>query len=155
MAYVPVNADLAGKVAVVTGATAGMGKATACELARMGAETVLACRSAERGEAAVRDIVTATGAEAVSTMQLDLSSLASVRSFAGEFGDRFGRLDVLVNNAAASLRVREVTAEGFERHWQRTSLDRTSSRLSSFRLWRQVETDGLSLSRLAPRAGST
>jgi NAD(P)-dependent dehydrogenase (short-subunit alcohol dehydrogenase family) len=117
MAYVPVKADLAGKVAVVTGANAGMGKATASELARMGAETVLACRNAERAEAAVRDIVAQTRVETVSAMQLDVSSLASVRSFAAEFTDRFGRLDVLVNNAAASVREREVTAEGFERHW--------------------------------------
>jgi NAD(P)-dependent dehydrogenase (short-subunit alcohol dehydrogenase family) len=94
-----------------------MGKATASELARMGAETVLACRNAERAEAAVRDIVAQTRVETVSAMQLDVSSLASVRSFAAEFTDRFGRLDVLVNNAAASVREREVTAEGFERHW--------------------------------------
>jgi NAD(P)-dependent dehydrogenase (short-subunit alcohol dehydrogenase family) len=66
MAYVPVKADLAGKVAVVTGANAGMGKATASELARMGAETVLACRNAERAEAAVRDIVAQTRVETVS-----------------------------------------------------------------------------------------
>jgi short chain dehydrogenase len=82
MAYVPVKADLAGKVAVVAGANAGMGKATASELARMGAETVLACRNAERAEAAVRDIVAQTRVETVSAMQLDVSSLASVRSFA-------------------------------------------------------------------------
>lgn len=50
-------------------------------------------------------------------MQVDLSSLASVRSFARAFYQRFQRLDVLVNNAAASLQTRELTREGFERHW--------------------------------------
>jgi NAD(P)-dependent dehydrogenase (short-subunit alcohol dehydrogenase family) len=48
---------------------------------------------------------------------LELSSLASVRDFARAFLDDFGKLDVLVNNAAASLRTRVVTPEGFERHW--------------------------------------
>ena len=87
----------------------GMGKQTACELARMGARVVLACRSTERGEAARREIAAATGSQEVSVMEVDLASLASVRSFAGSFGDRTQQLDVLVNNAAASLGTREVT----------------------------------------------
>ena len=117
MTYEPIDADLRGRVAVVTGANSGMGKETARELARMGAEVVLGCRSVERGEAARQDIIESTGSRAPTVLQLDLSSLASVRSFATGFGERFGRLDVLVNNAAASLSTREVTPEGFERHW--------------------------------------
>ncbi|TML06432.1 MAG: SDR family NAD(P)-dependent oxidoreductase [Actinobacteria bacterium] len=109
MTYVPFESDLSGKVAVVTGANSGMGKQTACELARMGARVVLACRSTERGEAARREIAAATGSQEVSVMEVDLASLASVRSFAGSFGDRTQQLDVLVNNAAASLGTREVT----------------------------------------------
>ena len=50
-------------------------------------------------------------------LELDLSSLASVREFAAAFNKRYSTLDVLVNNAAASLRAREITADGFERHW--------------------------------------
>jgi len=117
MTYQPIDADLRGRVALVTGANSGMGKETARELARMGAEVVLGCRSVERGEAARQEIIESTGAKAVTVLRLDLSSLASVRSFAAGFGERFRTLDVLVNNAAASLRTREVTPEGFERHW--------------------------------------
>jgi NAD(P)-dependent dehydrogenase (short-subunit alcohol dehydrogenase family) len=117
MTYQPPAVHVSGRVAVVTGANSGMGNETARELARMGAEVVLACRSTERGQAARDDIVTSTGARSVSVMQLDLSSLRSVRAFAGAFTDRFPALDVLVNNAAASLSERQLTDEGFERHW--------------------------------------
>lgn len=117
MSYQPFAADLSQRVALVTGATSGMGKETARELARMGATVLLGCRSMERGEAAVAEIQRTTGRDAVSAIQVDLSSLASVRAAAAEFWERFPRLDVLVNNAAASLRTRQVTSEGFEVHW--------------------------------------
>lgn len=113
----PIDADLSGRVALVTGANSGMGKETARELARMGAEVILGCRSTQRGEAARTEITDRTGAMAVTVMNVDLSSLASVRAFAAVFHERFAKLDVLVNNAAASLPAREVTPEGFERHW--------------------------------------
>jgi NAD(P)-dependent dehydrogenase (short-subunit alcohol dehydrogenase family) len=77
---------------------------------------ILACRSRQRGEAARQEIADSAGAT-VTVMELDLSSPASVRAFATAFGDRFGKLDVLVNNAAASLPAREITPEGFEAHW--------------------------------------
>jgi NAD(P)-dependent dehydrogenase (short-subunit alcohol dehydrogenase family) len=115
--YRPFEADLSGRVAVVTGANSGMGRETARELARMRAAVVLACRDNERGEAAAEDIVATTGNTCVTVMEVDLCSLASVARFARGFCDRWPKLDVLVNNAAASLRVREITAEGFERHW--------------------------------------
>lgn len=117
MAYRPFDADLIGQITLVTGANSGMGKETARELARMGATVILGCRSVERGEAAAREFASMTGHDRVSVMEVDLSSLASVRHFTSAFKERYSKLDVLVNNAAASLRVRQVTAEGFERHW--------------------------------------
>jgi NAD(P)-dependent dehydrogenase (short-subunit alcohol dehydrogenase family) len=63
------------------------------------------------------EIVTSTGARAVTVMEVDLSSPASVRAFAAAFSGRYTRLDALINNAAASLPTRELTPEGFERHW--------------------------------------
>jgi NAD(P)-dependent dehydrogenase (short-subunit alcohol dehydrogenase family) len=78
---------------------------------------VLGCRSTERGELAHREITESTGATAVAVMELDLASPASVQGFAAAFRERFPKLDVLVNNAAASLPTREITPEGFERHW--------------------------------------
>lgn len=117
MSYRAPGEDLSGRVVVVTGANRGMGQETARELARMGAEVVLACRSKHRGEAAKADIISSTGARAITVMELDLSSPRSVCAFATDFARRFSTLDVLVNNAAASLRTREVTREGFERTW--------------------------------------
>jgi NAD(P)-dependent dehydrogenase (short-subunit alcohol dehydrogenase family) len=117
MTYRPFEADLSGRVALVTGANSGMGKETARELARMGATVILACRSTARGEAARREIMETTGSRSVSVMPVDLSSLASVRAFAHAFDQQYPKLDVLVNNAAASLPTREITGEGFERHW--------------------------------------
>lgn len=91
--------DLTGKVAVVTGASSGIGLEAARELARKGAETVLACRSAERGQRAL-DAIRADAPDAKAVLLLlDLASLASVERFAREFGERYSRLDVLANNA--------------------------------------------------------
>ena len=117
MTFRPLDADLSGRLALVTGANSGMGKETARELARMGARVVLGCRSLERGEAAAGEIRTTTGREEVGVMQVDLASLRSVDAFARRFSAAHPKLDVLVNNAAASLRERQLTREGFERHW--------------------------------------
>jgi len=82
----------------------------------MGCTVILGCRNQERGEAAAQEINEATRGTAV-PLELDLSSLASVRSFVAAFNEGFSTLDVLVNNAAASLKTREVSADGFELHW--------------------------------------
>ena len=108
--------DLSGRTAIVTGANRGMGKETARELARMGCTVVLACRDKGRGGAVAAEIKETTRGNAVA-LKLDLSSLASVHEFATAFNKRYSTLDVLVNNAAASLRTREITADGFETHW--------------------------------------
>ena len=112
MSYRPLDVDLSGRVALVTGANSGMSKETARELARMGAEVILGCRSTQRGEAARTQITESTGTTAVSVMAIDLSSLASVHTFAVAFRERFSKLDVLVNNAAASSPALEITPEG-------------------------------------------
>ncbi|XP_028856230.1 dehydrogenase/reductase SDR family member 13b.1 [Denticeps clupeoides] len=93
------KAVLKGKTAVVTGSNAGIGKATAMDLARRGARVILACRSRERAEAAVYDIRRETGNNEVLFMQLDLASLKSVRAFAETFLKTEPRLDLLINNA--------------------------------------------------------
>lgn len=116
MAYRAPNVDLTDRVAIVTGANRGMGKETAHELARLGANVVLACRDHERGRAAAGDIA-ATARGKVCALPLDLSSFESIRAFAPAFMKQFSRLDILVHNAAASLPVREVSVDGFERHW--------------------------------------
>jgi NAD(P)-dependent dehydrogenase (short-subunit alcohol dehydrogenase family) len=102
------------KVTVITGASSGIGKATALGLARMGATVVLACRDSERGEAARREIVKETNNSAVSVELVDLADLDSVSSFAKNFQQRHSHLDVLVNNAGVYASKRILTVDGFE-----------------------------------------
>lgn len=102
-----------GKIVIVTGANAGIGKVTASQLAAMGAKVVMVCRDRGRGEAALQEVRAKSGGD-VELMLCDLGSLASIRAFAGELEARHGRLDVLVNNAGAIIGERKTTADGFE-----------------------------------------
>jgi NAD(P)-dependent dehydrogenase (short-subunit alcohol dehydrogenase family) len=104
--------DQSGRVAVVTGANSGIGYATARELARKGAQVVLACRSEARGTAAgVRLVGEVPGAQ-VELRRLDLGDLGSVREFAATWP--YDRLDLLVNNAGVMALPYGTTADGFE-----------------------------------------
>ena len=102
-----------GKIVIVTGANAGIGKATAAQLADMGATVVLACRSKERGETALNELM-CFGGRCFDLMPLDLADLDSVRAFAAAFAQKYGRLDALINNAGILGRKRELTKQGFE-----------------------------------------
>jgi retinol dehydrogenase-12 len=104
---------LGGRVALVTGATSGIGRVTAREFARMGARTLIVARDPGRGEAVVREIRDATGASA-EVLVADLSSQDQVIRLAAEVRDRAGRLDLLVNNAGAIFAERQVSADGVE-----------------------------------------
>jgi NAD(P)-dependent dehydrogenase (short-subunit alcohol dehydrogenase family) len=107
--------DQSGRTAVVTGANSGLGLAAARELAHAGANVVLACRNAAKGEDAKREIEAdaATGAT-VELASLDLSSLDSVRAFAQDFASGHDGLDLLINNAGVMAPPRRETADGFE-----------------------------------------
>ncbi len=102
-------ADLAsqeGRTIVVTGANSGIGKVAAGELARAGANVILACRNRAKGDAAAAEM---TGA--VEVRELDLSDLDSVRAFAEGVE---GPLDVLINNAGVMAPPLQRTKQGFE-----------------------------------------
>jgi NAD(P)-dependent dehydrogenase (short-subunit alcohol dehydrogenase family) len=104
-----------GKRAVVTGANSGIGYHTALELARAGAEVVLAVRDVDRGERARAAIAAAVPAAKVLVAALDLASLASVRAFATRLLADERPLDLLINNAGVMAPPkRELTADGFE-----------------------------------------
>ena len=103
-----------GKVVLVTGASSGLGFATAEGFARQGATVWLVGRSPERGEQARVRIAARSGNGDVHTGHCDLSSLESVRRFAGRFRDQAPRLDVLVNNAGVMPQGRSVSADGIE-----------------------------------------
>ncbi len=104
--------DLTGRRAVVTGANSGLGLVVAGELARAGAEVVLACRDRSRGEAAIAAIRAQGDGAAVELGILDLADLASVHAFAASLGG--GRLDLLVNNAGVMATPHRRTTDGFE-----------------------------------------
>ncbi|WP_145744270.1 oxidoreductase [Saccharopolyspora dendranthemae] len=97
---------LDGRTVIVTGASSGVGMATARGFARAGAHVVLAVRSLERGREAARAV---RGSNEV--RRLDLADLASVREFAESW---HGTIDVLVNNAGVAMVPPSRTADGFE-----------------------------------------
>lgn len=107
-------ADMRGRVCVVTGATQGIGRATAKELARMGAEVTIVARSAERGQATVDEIRKDAGSDRIGMIVADLSLISEVRRAGAELVARHPRIHVLVNNAGAIHMTRKVTAEGLE-----------------------------------------
>ena len=112
----PLRADLSGQTCLVTGASAGIGLATAHGLARLGARVVMAVRNPEKGEKARRAVMGATGRE-VEMAVVDLASRKSIRAFARDFTGRHPKLDVLVNNAGIWSERRRVSPDGVELVW--------------------------------------
>ncbi|MCZ4608219.1 SDR family oxidoreductase [Streptomyces sp. Lzd4kr] len=106
--------DMRDRICLVTGANAGIGRATAEALSALGAHVVLVCRSPERGRDAQREIQASTGNPWVNLLLADLSSIAEVRALADAFRTDYGRLDVLVNNAAAIFPKRRLSRDGIE-----------------------------------------
>jgi retinol dehydrogenase-12 len=111
-----VTADLAGRTFLVTGANAGIGYATAQDLAMRGGRVHIACRSQVKGAAAAAAIIAASGNDQVRFLRLDLADLASVRRAADEFGALGEPLHVLINNAGVGGQ-RGCTTDGFELHF--------------------------------------
>jgi len=105
---------MAGKVCMVTGANAGIGKATVQGLANIGATVVMVCRSRERGEVALSEIKKQSSNDRISLLVADLSSQGEIRKLAADFKGQHSKLHVLVNNAGIIPRKREVTLDGFE-----------------------------------------
>ncbi len=114
--------DLSGRLALVTGASSGLGLETARALVARGATVVMACRSRRRGEEARQILLTSPAAGTdpaipwggLDLLDLDLADLASVRSAAAAVADRYGRLDLLINNAGVMAPPRTLTRDGFE-----------------------------------------
>jgi NAD(P)-dependent dehydrogenase (short-subunit alcohol dehydrogenase family) len=106
--------DLRGTVALVTGASTGLGLETARALAAAGASVTLAVRTEPRGDAAAATIRDLLPDASLECGLLDLTSLASVRAFAEWFTARHDRLGILVNNAGVMATPFERTADGFE-----------------------------------------
>ncbi len=105
---------MSGRVVMVTGANAGMGKEIVFALAGMGATVVMVCRDSGRGEAARREVQERSGSGDVELLVADLSSQQSIRNLAREFAASHDRLHVLVNNAGITQPRRIETADGLE-----------------------------------------
>ena len=105
---------MAGRTVLVTGATSGIGRATALGLAVMGAHVAITGRDRERTENAAREISAAGGGN-VEVFVADLSSQAQVRRLASEVLERLPRIHVLVNNVGGYWNTRHITADGLER----------------------------------------
>jgi NAD(P)-dependent dehydrogenase (short-subunit alcohol dehydrogenase family) len=99
---------------MITGASSGVGRATALGLARLGATLVLVCRDRGRGEETVGEIRDTTGNHAVTLMLADLSSQQSIRALAREFLATGQPLHVLLNNAGVVNLQRTLTVDGIE-----------------------------------------
>ena len=103
--------DLTGRRALVTGVTSGIGEHTVIELARHGAEVILAARNPAKLEATIRTISAAVPEASLEPLALDVSDLSSVRRAASQVS---GPLDLLINNAGVMATPRQRTADGFE-----------------------------------------
>lgn len=106
--------DQSGRVAIVTGSTSGIGLEAARVLATKGATVILAARNRVKGEATLNAIKASAPEAGVRYMELDLSDLASVQSFADRFKGAFSRLDLLINNAGVMVPPYAKTLDGFE-----------------------------------------
>jgi NAD(P)-dependent dehydrogenase (short-subunit alcohol dehydrogenase family) len=122
--------DQTGRVAVITGANGGLGLETARELARAGAQVVMAVRNQEKAQAAVADIRASVPDAALALVSLDLASQASVRAAAEQITSDHERVDLLINNAGVMGIPERKTVDGFEMqfgvdhlgHWTLTAL---------------------------------
>lgn len=104
------------RLAVVTGATSGIGLETARLLARSGWQVLCVGRDAARGEAALRQLQHESGGNGAHQLfTTDLSSLQRTRWVASEIAQRAPRIDLLLNNAGSLFHTRQVTSEGYER----------------------------------------
>jgi len=106
--------DLDGRLAVITGAASGLGKETARAMAAKGAHIVIPARDLEKGESAAAEIKTATGNDHIEVFEMELGSMASVRSFADAFLEKHDRIDLLINNAGVMACPYAETRDGLE-----------------------------------------
>lgn len=105
-------------ISLITGATEGVGKATATELARKGFTVILAARNAAKAEMVIKEIAASTGNSNLDYIIGDLASLTQIRQLSETFKQRYPRLDVLINNAGIYAASRVMTEDGYESTFQ-------------------------------------
>ena len=108
------------KVCIITGANSGIGKQAAIQIANSGAHVVIACRSEQRGLAALKDIKAAIRGGSAELKLLDMASQNSIKSFADDISRSFPKVDVLIHNAAdfnIARKQAEYSPDGIETVW--------------------------------------
>jgi NAD(P)-dependent dehydrogenase (short-subunit alcohol dehydrogenase family) len=106
--------DLAGKTIIVTGGNSGLGFESVKAFALKGARVIMGCRTVSKGEEARKQILKFLPSADISVMELDLTSLKSIRDFTTKFNQNHSRLDVLLNNAGIMMVPYGLTKDGFE-----------------------------------------
>jgi NAD(P)-dependent dehydrogenase (short-subunit alcohol dehydrogenase family) len=106
--------NMHGKICLVTGATNGIGKATAQALAQMGATVVVVGRNAPKTAQLVKEIRAESGNQNVDSLLADLSSQQDVRRLADEFMNKYKHLHVLLNNAGGTFMTRQLSVDRIE-----------------------------------------
>ncbi len=101
-------------IAIITGATSGIGRTTAIALAREGIHMVLPVRNMQKGEILKEEIKEKTGNGEVDLMEVDLGSFQSIRAFAEQFKNKYDRLHLLINNAGIWEVKRKLSQDGIE-----------------------------------------
>jgi NAD(P)-dependent dehydrogenase (short-subunit alcohol dehydrogenase family) len=117
MDFINGGMNMKGKICMITGANSGIGKATALGLAGLGAHVIMVCRTRERGDAAMGEIKTLSGNDAVDLFVADLASQNSIRQLVKEFNSRHEELHVLINNAGIYRTKRTLTGDNVEIHF--------------------------------------
>jgi NAD(P)-dependent dehydrogenase (short-subunit alcohol dehydrogenase family) len=110
--------NLTGKTCLLTGANTGLGLSVAKQFAAQGADTLLVCRSKEKGEDAILEIRSKIPNASLELMICDLSSMRSIQGFTENLKEKYSKLDILYNNAAVMKQKRTVTEDGFEMMFQ-------------------------------------
>ncbi|HEY2227899.1 MAG TPA: SDR family NAD(P)-dependent oxidoreductase [Xanthobacteraceae bacterium] len=131
------------KTCLITGATEGVGKMTAVELAKKGFAVVIAARNAAKAEIVRREIVTSTGNADVDYIVADLKSLKQIYQLAESFKQRYPKLDVLANNAEIFAPTRMLTEDGYESTFQVNYLSHFSLTSLLIDELRKASKDGL------------
>ncbi|MEY2988655.1 MAG: hypothetical protein RJB13_2176 [Pseudomonadota bacterium] len=102
------------KICLVTGANSGIGRETALGLARSGATVIIVCRDRSKGEVALSEIKKASGNKSIVLLTADLTQASDIQTLHNDVKDKFGHINVLVNNAGAIFGSRNTTEEGIE-----------------------------------------
>ena len=102
------------KMVLITGATSGIGKVTALELAKQNMTVVFTSRNMQKGERVKQEIIQESSNPNVEVMECDFNSLESVRDFTQNFKSKYDKLDILINNAGTWEVERKETKDGIE-----------------------------------------